>query len=371
MDADKLAWDLDHSWEVLAEPIQTVMRRWAGGRGVHWRAGPVRILVEAGALVGNCSLCALHVCLPSCLPACVSVEGAPAAQGAAVLHAHLALLCTMCALRCATLCCAALCRYNIPEPYEKLKAFTRGQAVTQQSMQEFVGGIDGLPEGEGGRAGGWGRVAGMGSALSLRRWRWAPCTLLCARVSVWDVVGAGKSRGSLCTCTCEGMGSCRWGGRREDFGLGTGPTHAAGGVAPGPLGRCPTLACWAARSAAHHLPLLAHYSPLPANAVLGAAFQGPRAEGRLPRVGPPAAVAAQRRGAHTCQLIPALLCVQSIDACGLLQCIPSWRNNTCIRPFLPRGADVKQGMLAWTPATYTGNAAQQAKNLKQHLAALQ
>ncbi|GAB4823975.1 hypothetical protein N2152v2_011021 [Parachlorella kessleri] len=62
LDPVKLAYDLDHAWEVLAEPIQTVMRR-----------------------------------------------------------------------------------YNIPEPYEKLKAFTRGNAVTQQSMQEFVNGIDGLP----------------------------------------------------------------------------------------------------------------------------------------------------------------------------------------------------------------------------------
>lgn len=33
----------------------------------------------------------------------------------------------------------------MPEPYEKLKAFTRGQAVTQASMQEFVRGIDGIP----------------------------------------------------------------------------------------------------------------------------------------------------------------------------------------------------------------------------------
>ena len=33
----------------------------------------------------------------------------------------------------------------MPEPYEKLKAFTRGQAVTQASMQEFVNGIDGIP----------------------------------------------------------------------------------------------------------------------------------------------------------------------------------------------------------------------------------
>lgn len=28
---EKLAADLDHAWEVLAEPIQTVMRRWGGG----------------------------------------------------------------------------------------------------------------------------------------------------------------------------------------------------------------------------------------------------------------------------------------------------------------------------------------------------
>jgi hypothetical protein len=26
-------------------------------------------------------------------------------------------------------------RHGVPEPYEKLKAFTRGQKVTQQSMQ--------------------------------------------------------------------------------------------------------------------------------------------------------------------------------------------------------------------------------------------
>lgn len=64
LDANRLAADLDSSWEVLAEPIQTVMRR-----------------------------------------------------------------------------------YAVPEPYEKLKAFTRGQAVTQASMQEFVSSIDGIPEG--------------------------------------------------------------------------------------------------------------------------------------------------------------------------------------------------------------------------------
>jgi len=58
-----LAEDLDSSWEVLAEPIQTVMRR-----------------------------------------------------------------------------------YAVEEPYEKLKAFTRGNTVNKESMQTFVDGIDDLPE---------------------------------------------------------------------------------------------------------------------------------------------------------------------------------------------------------------------------------
>lgn len=57
-----LAEDLDNSWEVLAEPIQTVMRR-----------------------------------------------------------------------------------YAVEEPYEKLKAFTRGNTVNKESMQTFVDGIDDLP----------------------------------------------------------------------------------------------------------------------------------------------------------------------------------------------------------------------------------
>ena len=32
------------------------------------------------------------------------------------------------------------------EPYEKLKAFTRGQTVTQHSMQQFVNGLEGIPD---------------------------------------------------------------------------------------------------------------------------------------------------------------------------------------------------------------------------------
>ena len=60
--ADRLAADLDASWEVLAEAVQTVMRR-----------------------------------------------------------------------------------YGLPEPYEQLKALTRGQGITRDSMREFIGGLD-LPE---------------------------------------------------------------------------------------------------------------------------------------------------------------------------------------------------------------------------------
>ena len=33
-------------------------------------------------------------------------------------------------------------RYGIPEPYEKLKELTRGQAVTKDSMQQFIDGLD-------------------------------------------------------------------------------------------------------------------------------------------------------------------------------------------------------------------------------------
>ena len=36
-------------------------------------------------------------------------------------------------------------RYNIPEPYEKLKALTRGQAITREAIQAFVDTLD-IPE---------------------------------------------------------------------------------------------------------------------------------------------------------------------------------------------------------------------------------
>ncbi len=62
LNAERLAVDLDQAWEVLAEPIQTVMRR-----------------------------------------------------------------------------------YSIEQPYEKLKALTRGQAITEATLQEFISGLD-LPD---------------------------------------------------------------------------------------------------------------------------------------------------------------------------------------------------------------------------------
>jgi adenylosuccinate lyase len=32
-------------------------------------------------------------------------------------------------------------RYGLPEPYEQLKALTRGQGITRDSMREFIGGL--------------------------------------------------------------------------------------------------------------------------------------------------------------------------------------------------------------------------------------
>ena len=38
-------------------------------------------------------------------------------------------------------------RYGIPEPYEKLKALTRGQAVTKDLLHEFIAALD-IPKSE-------------------------------------------------------------------------------------------------------------------------------------------------------------------------------------------------------------------------------
>jgi adenylosuccinate lyase len=39
-------------------------------------------------------------------------------------------------------------KFAVEEPYEKLKAFTRGNAVTAESMAEFVDDLEGVPDGE-------------------------------------------------------------------------------------------------------------------------------------------------------------------------------------------------------------------------------
>jgi len=33
-------------------------------------------------------------------------------------------------------------RYGLPEPYEQLKALTRGQGMTRESMRTFIEGLD-------------------------------------------------------------------------------------------------------------------------------------------------------------------------------------------------------------------------------------
>ena len=33
-------------------------------------------------------------------------------------------------------------RYGVPEPYEKLKELTRGRAVTEERMRDFIRGLD-------------------------------------------------------------------------------------------------------------------------------------------------------------------------------------------------------------------------------------
>jgi len=38
-------------------------------------------------------------------------------------------------------------RYAIPEPYEKLKELTRGQAVTRELLHEFIAGLE-IPDSE-------------------------------------------------------------------------------------------------------------------------------------------------------------------------------------------------------------------------------
>jgi adenylosuccinate lyase len=38
-------------------------------------------------------------------------------------------------------------RYGLPEPYEQLKALTRGKGIARESLQQFIGGLA-IPEAE-------------------------------------------------------------------------------------------------------------------------------------------------------------------------------------------------------------------------------
>ncbi len=38
-------------------------------------------------------------------------------------------------------------RHGLPEPYEQLKALTRGKGITRDSLRQFIGGLA-LPEAE-------------------------------------------------------------------------------------------------------------------------------------------------------------------------------------------------------------------------------
>ena len=33
-------------------------------------------------------------------------------------------------------------RHGLPQPYEQLKALTRGKGITEQALREFIGGLD-------------------------------------------------------------------------------------------------------------------------------------------------------------------------------------------------------------------------------------
>src|SRR3546814_4241037 len=54
---------------------------------------------------------------------------------------------TRCALVTGVQTCALpiLRRHGLPNPYEQLKALTRGQGITEASMREFIASLD-LPE---------------------------------------------------------------------------------------------------------------------------------------------------------------------------------------------------------------------------------
>lgn len=119
----------------------------------------------------------------------------------------------------------------------------------------------------------------------------------------------------------------------------------------------------------------AHYSPLPATDVLGAAFHGPTAA-RSPcslwvcRRQVVQTHAAGCAHLHHLHLLSIPIAYGSQVLWGpWWACLPKGAprsHGPCSRPPPPH-TEARAAMLAWTPANYIGNAAQQAKNLKEHM----
>ncbi len=125
LNEERLAADLDSSWEVLAEPIQTVMRRWGNGGG---DAGELCAAISFCSSIRRRSPVVLQVRSPRSFGIMVGTWLRP--KGALHVNTHHNTHTDVPNPYTAT-----HHRYAVPEPYEKLKAFTRGQAVTQASMQ--------------------------------------------------------------------------------------------------------------------------------------------------------------------------------------------------------------------------------------------
>ena len=183
-----LAADLNSSWEVLAEPIQTVMRRWVPARP----PAPTKSVHAALAL--HCTRAPRaetpSARLLSLLSPPLSRPSAPPTHAPTPTHhTHTHHPPT--------------CSYGVPEPYEKLKAFTRGQAVTQQSMQEFVEGIEGLPD-DARQVGGAAVCVGV-NVCGVGGWGAGAARQLARSCAVW---GGGAWRCLLCP-DCTPATPCR------------------------------------------------------------------------------------------------------------------------------------------------------------------
>ena len=187
-----LAADLNSSWEVLAEPIQTVMRRWVPARPPARPPAPTKSVHAALAL--HCTRAPRaetpSARLLSLLSPPLSRPSAPPTHAPTPTHhTHTHHPPT--------------CSYGVPEPYEKLKAFTRGQAVTQQSMQEFVEGIEGLPD-DARQVGGAAVCVGV-NVCGVGGWGAGAARQLARSCAVW---GGGAWRCLLCP-DCTPATPCR------------------------------------------------------------------------------------------------------------------------------------------------------------------